>query len=70
MNTKKPGGRFRILGQEEIDWAYQKWCEGYTQREIGAALYVSTETVNKYLIRKGPKVKPPLVYTGKRGPNT
>ena len=70
MRTKKTtSGYPRALGQEELDWAYQKWCEGYTQKEIGAALYVSTEAVNKYLARyKGPKVKPPLVYTGKRGP--
>lgn len=50
-----------ILTQEQIEWAYQKWCEGYTQTEIGEALYVDMITVQRRL-RGRKKAKKPLVY--------
>lgn len=30
----------KVLTKHEEEWAYQKWCEGYTQRQIADALYV------------------------------
>ena len=43
-------GRPPILSREEISWAYDKWCEGYTHQEIADALYVSRVTVQLSLI--------------------
>ena len=36
-----------ILTSEEKDWAYQKWCEGYTKNQIASALFVSTKTIDR-----------------------
>lgn len=30
----------KALTPKEIKWAYQKWCEGYTQQQIADALFV------------------------------
>ena len=61
-------GRPPILSREEISWAYDKWCEGYTHQEIADALYVSRVTVQSALKgRQRIRKKPPLVYPGKLG---
>ena len=31
---------YKALTHKEIEWAYQKWCEGYTQQQIADALFV------------------------------
>lgn len=31
---------YKALTSKEIEWAYQKWCEGYTQQQIADALFV------------------------------
>ena len=36
-----------ILTSEEKEWAYQKWCEGYTKNQIASALFVSTKTIDR-----------------------
>lgn len=59
-------GRKPILGEEEKAWAYEKWCEGYTQQQIADALYVERRTLTNALKDK-PRIRPKLVYTGKMG---
>lgn len=57
-----------ILSEEESQWAYEKWCEGYTIQQIADALYVCSETIRTALKgkpRKKPCVRPKLVYPGK-----
>lgn len=53
-----------ILTDDQVRWAYQKRCEGYTLYEIGEALYVNHNTVSYALRRKKLKKPPkaPLVY--------
>lgn len=38
-----------LLGHKERQWAYDRWCEGYTQYEIAEAMNVSHRTVNRAL---------------------
>lgn len=59
-------GRPPILTKEEKAWAYQKWCEGYTQQQIADALYVERRTVLAALKDK-PRLRPKLAYEGFRG---
>ncbi len=51
----------RILNHKQREWAYQKYCEGYTQSEIAEALYVSTKTVLR-AIHGRPRIKAALEY--------
>ena len=53
--------RATIYNQAQKEWAYKKWCEGYTTAEIGKALYMSKDTIRR-MIDGRPKVKPPLKY--------
>ena len=58
-----------VLSEKEIQWAYEKWCEGYTLQQIADALCVCRQTVCSALKgrpRKKPGVRPKLVYQGKR----
>lgn len=49
------------LTKKQIEWAYDKWCLGYTQMQIAEALYVSTKTISRAL--KGrTKIRPILKY--------
>lgn len=50
-----------ILSLKEIEWAYEKWCLGYTKFEIAEALHVGERTVARALQGKT-KIKPVLVY--------
>lgn len=59
-------GRKPILGEEEKAWAYEKWCEGYTQQQIADALYVERRTLTN-AFRGKQRIRPKLVYTGKMG---
>jgi len=51
----------RLLTDKQVEWAYEKWCAGYTQEEIAEALYVCCSTVH-YALKGRPRVRPPLVY--------
>lgn len=53
----------KFLTKEEEKWAYKKWCEGYTQRQIADALYVCERTVRRSLKNK-PRIRPILKYDG------
>lgn len=53
----------KVLTKEEEEWAYKKWCEGYTQQQIADALYVCARTVRRSLKNK-PRIRPNLVYDG------
>lgn len=51
----------RALSEEEIKWAYEQWCQGYSKKEIADALFVHVNTIDGYFRqRKLKKKKPPL----------
>lgn len=50
-----------ILTEKQIEWAYKKWCEGYTQSEIAKALFVHKGTIQAKLCGRE-RVRPTLVY--------
>lgn len=50
------------LSHAQKEWAYAKWCEGYTLEQIADALYVCTKTVRR-AIRGRPRIRPILKYT-------
>ena len=50
-----------ILTDHKKEWAYNRWCEGYTYADIAAALKVSPETVQKAL-RRRQRIRPKLIY--------
>lgn len=54
-------GRHKLLTEKQIEWARQKLFEGYTQKEVAAALYVPQATLSRTLDGNIPQ-RPPLVY--------
>lgn len=38
-------GKRKALNQKQIEWAWEKWCEGYTLSQIADALYVNLSTI-------------------------
>lgn len=46
---KGKGERCVCLSQAQIDWAYDKWCSGYSLKEIASALFVSESTISRAL---------------------
>ena len=50
------------LSHTQKEWAYEKWCEGYTLEQIADALYVCTKTVRR-AIQGRPRIRPILKYT-------
>lgn len=61
-------GRPPVLSEDEIAWAYEKWCEGYTHQQIAEALYVDRRTIGKALKGKTRILKrPKLIYNGRMG---
>lgn len=54
------------MSRAEIKWAYDKWCEGYTKKEIAAALFVNPSTIKDALRGRVKKERPPLKYDFKR----
>lgn len=50
------------LSHAQKEWAYTKWCEGYTLEQIADALYVCTKTVRR-AIHGRPRIRPILKYT-------
>lgn len=53
----------RLLNWQQREWAYSKWCLGYTQEQIAEALYCSTKTIRR-AINGRPKIRPILKYEG------
>ena len=53
----------QILNRKEIEWAYSKWCEGYTQSQIAEALNVCSKTIQR-AIGSMERIRPVLVYDG------
>ena len=51
-----------ILTWKEKEWAYEKWCIGYTQLQIAQALHVCDKTVIRAL-KDRPRIRPILEYT-------
>lgn len=56
---KGKGTSSTCLSQAQISWAYDKWCAGYSLKEIASKLYVSESTVSRCL-RGRKKAMPPL----------
>ena len=56
---KGKGTSYSCLSQAQINWAYDKWCAGYSLKEIASALYVSESTVSR-CFRGRKKIMPPL----------
>ena len=54
------------LSLKQKEWAYTKWCEGYTLEQIGDALYVCAKTVRR-AINGRPRIRPILKYEEKEG---
>ena len=52
---------YKALAPKEIEWAYQKWCEGYTQQQIADALFVCEKTIRR-AINERPRIRPILKY--------
>lgn len=48
------------MTHKEKEWAYDKWCMGYTQEQIATALGVCTKTVRRALHGR-PRIRPILV---------
>lgn len=51
----------KALNHEQIEWAYQKRCEGYTQQQIADALFVDERTIRR-MINSRPRIRPILKY--------
>ena len=51
----------KALDWRQLEWAYQKWCEGYTQLQIAHALNVCEKTIKRALKSK-PRIRPILKY--------
>jgi DNA-directed RNA polymerase specialized sigma24 family protein len=43
------------------EWAYTKWCEGYTLQQIAEALNCSHRTIQR-AIGGRPRIRPILIY--------
>lgn len=50
-----------VMNRKMREWAYARWCEGYTQLQIAEALHVSHKTINRALSGK-PRIRPILIY--------
>lgn len=49
------------LDRPQIEWAYEKWCIGYTQMQIAEALNVCDRTIKRALKNKE-RIRPILKY--------
>ena len=57
--------RPHVLTDNQVAWAYSKWCQGYTIPEIAKALHVCDRTIwREFKDRALRKVRKPLVYDG------
>lgn len=51
---------YPVLTPAEVEWAYKKWCEGYTQQQLADVLHVHTDTLRRYFNGR-PRVRPALI---------
>lgn len=57
----KRGSRKVPLPDPVIEWAYEKWLEGYSLQEVADSLHVSRSRLDDQLKKMGyQKIKPPL----------
>jgi DNA-binding XRE family transcriptional regulator len=54
------------LSLKQKEWAYIKWCEGYTLDQIADALFVGSKTVRR-AINGRPRIRPILKYEEREG---
>ena len=55
------GNNSKTLTTKQVEWAYDMWCIGYTQKQIGDALNVCSKTIERAL--KGrQRIRPILKY--------
>ena len=52
------------LTHKQREWAYARWCEGYTRLQIAMALNVCEKTVQRALSGR-PRIRPVLIYEDK-----
>lgn len=50
-----------VISNIQKEWAYSKWCEGYTQQQIAEALNCSHRTI-QHAIGGRPRIRPILIY--------
>lgn len=56
--------RNTLLNHKQKEWAYARWCEGYTRLQIAMALGVCEKTVQRALSGR-PRIRPVLIYEDK-----
>lgn len=49
----------KSLSPQQSEWAYKKWCEGYSQAQLAEALYVSVGVVQRAIDGR-PRIREPL----------
>ena len=49
----------KSLSPQQSEWAYKKWCEGYSQEQIADALYVSKGVIMRAIDGR-PRIREPL----------
>lgn len=49
----------KSLSLAQVEWVYQKWCEGYSQAQLAEALYVSVGVIQR-AINGRPRVRESL----------
>ncbi len=50
------------LTEQEVQWAYESWCNGHSKSEIANALHISESKLKRvFKARKFKKQKPPLI---------
>ncbi len=55
------GSRKVHISEPVIEWAYEKWLEGYSLQDVADSLGVSRHRLNDQLTKEGyTKIKPPL----------
>lgn len=59
----------KVLTEDKIKWAYEKWCIGYTLKQISAALYVHKNTLRHSFDNHGygERERVELKWEGKQG---
>jgi predicted transcriptional regulator len=58
-------GPGEALTKKQKEWAYEQYCNGYTQSEIADALFCDTVTVWRAINRR-PRIKKPLHYDSEK----
>ena len=53
--------RNTLLSHKQKEWAYARWCEGYTYYQIADALNVCTKTIMRAIGHR-PRIRPILEY--------